>query len=389
MKTICIALVLIAVAATTVAQESKSIWEDMELTGYIKYMNTNTFTRIDSTWLIDNLIHHRFNYKWYLSEHTTLEIGNRNRLFYGDAVRQTPNYDELIAVDTGKLHFLTNNIGQADSYILNTTFDRAFISYTQQKTTLSIGRQRINWGQTFVWNPNDIFNSYSFFDFDYEERAGSDAIRLQYYPDYTSVLDMAVKIDRDDRITAAALYRFNRWGYDIQYIAGITDTTDYIIGAGWSGNIGKVGFNGECTYFHPQDAVWKTTGDLIASMGMNYTFKKPLTITLEGNYNSYYDAITSSDIANLYAVPLSVKTITFSKFSWFAQAAYAINPLLSVNLAGIYLPSLDHGYYLMPSLQYTLKEAIEVSLLSQRFEFTFNTQHSKLNLLFLRLRYSF
>ena len=34
------------------------------------------------------------------------------------------------------------------------------------------GRQRINWGQTFVWNVNDVFNAYSYFDFDYKERPG-------------------------------------------------------------------------------------------------------------------------------------------------------------------------------------------------------------------------
>ena len=61
-------------------------------------------------------------------------------------------------------------------------------------------RQRINWGQTLVWNPNDIFNAYSYFDFDYIERPGSDAIRLQYYPDYSSAIEMAVKADYENKI---------------------------------------------------------------------------------------------------------------------------------------------------------------------------------------------
>ncbi|MCG8318265.1 MAG: hypothetical protein MI921_02070 [Cytophagales bacterium] len=43
-----------------------------------------------------------------------------------------------------------------------------------------IGKHRINWGKSYVWNPNDVFNAYSFFDFDYEERRGTDALLIKY-----------------------------------------------------------------------------------------------------------------------------------------------------------------------------------------------------------------
>lgn len=32
-----------------------------------------------------------------------------------------------------------------------------------------------------AWNPNDWFNTYNYFDFDYEERPGTDAIRVRVY----------------------------------------------------------------------------------------------------------------------------------------------------------------------------------------------------------------
>ncbi len=94
-------------------------------------------------------------------------------------------------------------------------------SSIMDKFQVTLGRQRINWGQTFVWNPNDIFNAYSYFDFDYIERPGSDAVRLQYFPSSSSVAEFAVKVDDENDITAAGLYRFNKWGYDIQFLAGL------------------------------------------------------------------------------------------------------------------------------------------------------------------------
>jgi hypothetical protein len=62
----------------------------------------------------------------------------------------------------------------------------AYLDYTAGKWQFRVGRQRINWGVNLVWNPNDVFNSFSYFDFDYEERPGSDAVRVQYYTGTTS-----------------------------------------------------------------------------------------------------------------------------------------------------------------------------------------------------------
>ncbi|MEZ4983057.1 MAG: hypothetical protein R2769_16025 [Saprospiraceae bacterium] len=62
--------------------------------------------------------------------------------------------------------------------------DRLFVQYTYKQFEARLGRQRINWGISTIWNPNDIFNAYNFSDFDYEERPGSDAMLLKYYIGY-------------------------------------------------------------------------------------------------------------------------------------------------------------------------------------------------------------
>jgi hypothetical protein len=277
----------------------------------------------------------------------------------------------LIAQDDGILHFLTQNIYSGQSALLTNTFDRLNIEYTSGRTTVTVGRQRINWGQTFVWNPNDIFNTYSFLDFDYEERPGSDGVRLQVFPGYASVADLAVKVDKDNHVTAAALYRFNSGGYDIQFLAGVMGKDDFVAGTGLTGNIGSMGVSGEATWFQPQKNAADSSGILIASAGVTYLFSNSLSVTAEGIYNGYYATMKTTSFIDLYLLPLSAKTLSFSKFSWFAQAAYPIHPLLNMSFAAMFLPSLDNGFILLPSFSFSASNNLDISLRGQSFSGSF------------------
>jgi hypothetical protein len=313
----------------------------------------------------------------------------RNRIVYGDYVKTIPDYADMIAADNGYLNFLTNNLYSNNSVVINTSFDRLFFEYNIENITATIGRQRINWGQSFVWNPNDIFNAYSFFDFDYEERPGSDAIRLQYYPTYTSTAEAAVKIDKDNQLTAAAMYRFNAKGYDIQLLSGVLDSTDFVLGGGWTGSIRNVGFTGELSYFHPQQNFPDSLGVMLTTVGFSYIFSNSLAINVEAIYNGYFSKLKLAGFTDLFFVPMSVKTISFSEFTWFAQASYPIHPLLNASVAVMYFPSLGNGYFVMPTFTYSAGQNTEVSILGQRFAGEFGSEAESLNMLFLRFRLSF
>jgi hypothetical protein len=362
---------------------------EITLNGYVKYMNTIIFDDISSPWMIDNLIHNRLNFKWYLSKNFTFSTDMRNRFVYGDYVKAIPGYDKILSNDNGYLNFFTNKIYSNSSSVLVTSFDRFYLEYNTEGWTITAGRQRINWGQSFAWNPNDIFNTYSFFDFDYEERPGSDAFRIQYYPGYSAAIDAAIKIDVDKNITAAGLYRFNKWGYDIQILGGIIDSTDFVVGTGWSGNLKSFGFNGEVSYFHPQLNFSDTSGVILATAGFNYMFSNSLYFSFEGIYNGYFGKLNMNSFTDLYFIPQTAKTISFSKFSWFAQVSYPINPLLNSSLAVMYFPSLGDGYFIMPSLAYSVSNNMEISIIDQKFSGKFNGHEETLNMFFLRFRLNF
>ena len=218
--------------------------------GYLSNMQSALIEHLEGTWITDNLIHNRLHFTWYISNSFTTNIEVRNRFIYGEFVKWIPGYPELIDNEQGWLD-LSGNILQEESFLFHSAVDRFWIDFTKGNLQIRAGKQRINWGQNMMWNPNDIFNAFSFFDFDYIEKPGSDALRIQYYTGVSSVAEVAVKLDHNDDITAAGKFRFNKWNYDFQFLAGVLNSEDYVIGTGWSGDIKGAGFRGEATYFHP------------------------------------------------------------------------------------------------------------------------------------------
>ena len=315
----------------------------------------------------------------------------RNRLIYGETMKYTPGYANRIAGDGG-LADLSVNLFTGDSYLLNATIDRLWLQATAGKFVFTAGRQRINWGQNLVWNPNDVFNVYSYFDFDYEERPGSDALRVQYYPNMTTTAELAVKADSSGKVTAAGLYRFNRWNYDIQLLGGVLNGEDVVSGLGFSGNLGGAALRGELTLFRSLDQFSDTSAYVMTSLGMDYSFGNALMVQFEFLYSGLPADLQGFD--EFYSEPLSVKKLAFTKYSVFAAVNYPISPLLQGSLAGMYFPGID-GYFAGPSLSYNLKDNVDLGLFVQHFNGNIKLPGSmaktkeKLTLAFLRFRWNF
>ena len=134
----------------------------ISITGYLTSMQGAMFDSLSGPIVYNNLLHNRLNFKGYLNDHLTFSAEFRNRLFTGDMVKSGKAYSDMIGTDQGFADMSWNIINE-NSFLLNTSVDRLYFDLNYGKFQASFGRQRINWGQTFVWNPNDIFNAYSFF----------------------------------------------------------------------------------------------------------------------------------------------------------------------------------------------------------------------------------
>jgi hypothetical protein len=357
----------------------------LTINGYLSTMQSVMFDSLSGPFINENMLHNRLNFKGYVNEHITFAAEFRNRLFTGDMVRNNPLYSEMTGKDQG-LADLSWNILDKQSFFLNTTIDRLWVDLNRGKFQARVGRQRINWGQTLVWNPNDIFNAYSFFDFDYVERPGSDAVRLQYYPDFSSAIEIAVKADYQNHITSAALYRFNKWGYDIQFLAGYVNSEDFVAGAGWSGALGSVSFRGEFSWFEPAHSYPGSIGTGLLTVGFDKSFKNNSMAQFQVMYCNNTPNI--SGFSTIYSGNLTTKDLAFSRFSAFGQFTYPVTPLLNLTLSAMWFPDLK-GYFAGPSLDYSLAENIDFSVYWQHFDSRISGEQTRINMGFLRVKYSF
>lgn len=377
--------------------EEESPWE---FNGYLKYLgsysvlNENFFPEnqrgLVETQTYDQLLHNRLNLK-YFKGNWSAALSMRNRLFQGNSPQQGAAFWSALDQDPGlvDLSFL---YWQSEDILLHTIFDRAWVQYEKGDWSYRLGRQRINWGITGIFNPNDILNQYNFFDFDYEERPGTDALRIQMYPNFNSQLELALApAERLEESTAAFRFRNNALVYDLQAIAGYY-SGNLTLGGGWAGSLWEIGFKGELNYYWPTVAAERNS--LIFSTDLDYVLKNGLYLSLGYLYNQ--SALAEGgigDFGNLGAGQvLSPKNPFIFRHTLVLNGNYAFNPLFNASLALMYSPDA-HSTILFPSVSYSLKTNLDLLLAGQFFvsdnPLAANQWQTLVASTFLRLKWSF
>ena len=360
--------------------------------GYVKGLSAMQTVGDNGEISLENVVHNRFDINWFMSEKFTFTLGLRNRIIIGNNVSLIPDYTEYVSRDGGFAD-LSWTWAENTSWIGISQLDRFMVDYTTGKLQVTLGRQRINWGQTFVWNPNDLFNTYSYFDFDYEERPGSDALRLQYYLNESSKLELSTSLNSESEVTSVMLYQFNTRGYDLQFLGGVYTQTDYVVGGGFSGSIAGGGFSGEFTYFHPMDNSGEG-GKATASLHYDYTFKNSLSLQVETLFNGFGEEDLSSGIGDLIFQDLNPKNLFPTKLAFFGSGSYQVSPLFRVMLAGMYGPE-GNFWYFGPTLTYSISNTMELSGFGQYFSMDQVTDPDGTELvnegtaIFIRFKWSF
>ena len=381
---------LLGWAQVALAQEVPEV-KRWAVRGYVKEMTTFLPSPNLDTLLTDHLIHHRLNVRWYPTDQLTLVGELRTRIFYGDLYRGVPNYLDNVADVYNDFLDLSVKVIDKRGLGMHSYLDRLYGEYVKDNLEVRLGRQRINWGQNLAWNPNDLFNAYSFFDFDYEERPGSDALRVKYYTGIASSVEVAANVsDTLANFVAAGLWKINMKGYDIQFIGGYA-RQDLTAGLGWAGNLGPVGFKGEGTYFHPTEASADSTGVVVASASADYSFNSGVFLSGAMFYNSGGNPNPSFfQLSNVTSGRLTAKNLLPYTWASFLTAAYPINPLLNVSLSAMYFPG-DQGLFLNPSFTVSVVQNLDLDAVGQIFfhDDPRGNYTAIQKAVFLRLKYSY
>ncbi|GAF02061.1 hypothetical protein JCM21142_1687 [Saccharicrinis fermentans DSM 9555 = JCM 21142] len=334
-----------------------------QVSGYVTEMPSYTWQRkSDKLW--DNLIHNRIHLNYSNNEYSSIRIEVRNRFFLGETVRHTPLYKFYLNNDPGWVD-MSFNWGSSKSFVVNTVIDRLSYERSWGKWQLEAGRQRVSWSKSLVWNPNDVFNSYSYFDFDYEERPRMDGLHLTYDVDDEQRFEAVLKVDGSAKVTSALLYGFSKAGYDFQLLAGQMNQEDYLLGAGWSGSVADAGFYGELSFLSPINQ--KNDDILVLSVGSNYTFHQSLTVRGEYLYSSNLNS-SFEDFGSLIFYTSSIKKLSVTEHSYMLSVGCPVTPSLDVSLAyvGFSFPVLK-SFYVSPAIEYSLNEQLSLSGIFQLY----------------------
>ena len=341
-------------------QDAKIPW--LECKGYLKDLESLSFSNGLSNVYSSNLIHNRLNFKFNFSEKFIAKFELRNRIIWGSQLKLIPDYGKYINTYEGYFNLSKLWINQ-NALVLHSVVDRLYLQYTFEHWDLKLGRQRINWGLNTIWNPNDIFNAYNFLDFDYEERPGNDAIRIQGYLNDQSKLEFAYKPGRTKHTHIGAfLYKFNKWTYDFQLLAGLYQD-DLIFGGGWAGNLRNAGFKAEFSYFHPKNEIAKHSGVWTASFVVDQTFTNDWYISFSSLFNSKPSGLLFGGPA-LFDSQLSAKSLFPFKISLYAGVSKSFNPIFRSNLSIIYSPSYN-TLIAVPTLSWNALTNLDLDLTIQ------------------------
>jgi len=255
---------------------------------------------------------------------------------------------------------------------------RAYIKMSAGDFIFTAGRQQIRFGSGKLWNPLDALNPVSPSAFEgADEQKGTDAIRLEYYPEQTTEIAVIINPKRkDDTLSRKncmdagnALLRAKTTFFNIEaaVIAGRI-AQRYTGGADISFIVFDGMLRGSTLYSRPK----KEKYFIQANCGYEYTFTvgSGLTVIAEYFYNSA-SINTRKEILNAYVMDsmsgtnqktyetLSNRALTYNRHYAGLALSYAPGPLLQTNVL-IIADTQGRAVSASPSITYNLEQELDL-----------------------------
>jgi hypothetical protein len=339
-------------------------YPEIRVQGYVKSLQGLLYERASGKYSSVNILHNRFNVPATFSKSISARLDVRNRLIFGDQIINIPGFSEIIEQYNG-IRGLSWVWLDRPGFVGHTVVDRLWLSWQKGAVSVTLGRQRINWGITNFWTLNDVFNTYNFLDFDYEERPGSDAAKLSWQIQSNHAVTLAVQPGVNNiRKVYAAMYKGNIRNYDIQCIVG--NWHDYfLLAGGWAGSIGNTGFKGEWNYFLPTSPSVDSISSFSGTIMADRTFAGDWYVHSSVLYSSNpgQESLTSAGFAG---PTISAKNIFPFNWTFSAGCSKSLAVLYALSLNVIYAPE-DRTTILLPGISRDMGNNVDVDLTAQIF----------------------
>jgi hypothetical protein len=302
-------------------------------------------------------------------------------LYWSNDVEMIPNFKEQLRNQNESIN-LSTKWWHNHSTIFHSNVERLWLEYRKSKWNVRAGRQRINWGITNTWNPNDLFNTYNFIDFDYEERPGSDAVKLQYSVGDLSNIELACSKTRNHSITAIK-YSTNYKKYDLQVLAGVYQNI-FTAGIGWAGSISAVGFKGETQFYGNQK---DSASHFTSTIEADYIFKNGWYLSSAVLYNQKGLHKPLNEEMNIM-FEASPRNLMPARWSFLINSTKEFTPRFNGSMNIVYSPEINI-LILFPSFRYNLKPNLDLDIIWQSFFAERKIFQAFSHIGFVRLKWSF
>ncbi len=339
----------------------------------------------------EHQIHQRLNLEYQFESYFRANMSIRNRLILGGDVEQNPYYSVNLGSDNGYFD-LTSNWYSKGNQLGNSQLDRMYIDYKGSDWSVRAGRFRINWVMTTRWNPNNIYNTYSINDFNYEERNGTDGILFTHNLGYASSFDALYTPNRESNQNGYSIrYLGNYSGWDHQLIFGKVKL-EWIAAAGFSGYLQGIGIRGEISHFLPIKSKWN---------GLN--IQKSTIASIESDYRFGGNRNWLGNVALLYTskpekpesratddkMAFTVKPLSYYRYTVYAGLEFDVSSLQRLTLTSTIYD--DEAILFSIKTRYSISDDTELTGVIQGVNDNSKSTLSKLksSSIFIRIKWSF
>lgn len=302
-------------------------------------------------------LQNRINGRFPMLGNGGLEVSNRTLIYTGPQKMTSPRVAQQLSEDSGWVDATWAWSVPKYHSLLYTTWDRLFWEWRTASSVIRMGRQRVNWGASRVWNPNDWFHASDYLDLNYTEKRGVDAVRWQWFPGTLWILEGVYQGDATvNGSTVAALGRWNQWGYDWQMQMGWI-RKEWAGAVAWMGDVLGAGFSGEVSlYYDPQSYHRDRSIQYVWTMGFDHMFSNGWYVNVSGLYNGYSLHPEDSLISPQWAV--TSQTLISKEVALFWEWSYSLNPWVSVKWGTFQSPQ-DFSFCTMPGLEVSYFENVD------------------------------
>jgi hypothetical protein len=250
----------------------------------------------------------------------------------------------------------------APNYMLEGRMDRLAARVSIPHLDITLGRQPVSFGSSWIFTPMDLVAPFSPTDIDTEYRPGVDAARVDAYFGMAGKISAVAAYAGDWDLDGSVLALHGGGTLGITDIGGLVSMNrgEPVFGVNVASSIGAVGIQGEATLTLPpaddEDPFVR------AALGANWMPLEDLSLMGELYYQSFGGA-DSGEYLGIYSSERFARGEVWAAGRYYAAltAGYQLTPLVGISAFSVVNLS-DPSAMIGPSLAWSVADNAELSL---------------------------